>query len=108
MEFFWDAFAMNLPDFFDHVRKVTVYDPLAELLGAAQDGLIEYSYADAVKLAGHSCPTVAGAYLMTLTPLSRLYGRDLPERGHIKVEFPDDQQNGVTGSIPQVSGPLTV
>lgn len=33
-----------------------MYDPLAEFLGAAEGGLIEYGYADAVKLAGHSCP----------------------------------------------------
>jgi len=32
-------------------------DPLAELLGAAEGGIVEYRYADAVKLAGHSCPT---------------------------------------------------
>jgi hypothetical protein len=38
-----------------------LHDPLAELLGVAPGGLLDYSYADAVKLAGHSCPTVAGA-----------------------------------------------
>mgnify|MGYP003492414693 FL=1 len=40
-------------------------DPLAELLGAAEGGRLEYTYADAVKLTGHSCPTVAGAWLAT-------------------------------------------
>ena len=43
-------------------------DPLARFLGAAEDGVIEYTYADTVKLAGHSCPTVASAYLMTRVP----------------------------------------
>lgn len=31
----------------------------AQPCGAADRGLIEYGYADAVRLAGHSCPTVA-------------------------------------------------
>jgi len=98
---------MNHPAFFDDARKIIVYDPLAEFLGASRDGLIEYSYADAVKLAGHSCPTVAGAYLMTLGALSRLYGQDLPERGNIVVEFRNDQQSGVTGVIANVVGLIT-
>lgn len=51
---------MQLPAFFDEVPAIVVTDPLAETLGAAEGGLIEYRYVDAVKLAGHSCPTVAG------------------------------------------------
>ena len=42
---------MAFPEFFAHVPTVTLRDPLAELLGAADGGLIEYRYADAVKLA---------------------------------------------------------
>jgi PAS domain-containing protein len=58
------------PAFFDEVRSLVVYDPLAEFLGATGDGRIEYRYADAVRLAGHSCPTVAAAYWMTLKALT--------------------------------------
>jgi len=61
---------MQYPSFFDTARKITVYDPLAELLGAFDNGVIEYSYVDAVKLAGHSCPTVAGS--ATFLAISRL------------------------------------
>ncbi|MGP1615771.1 MAG: hypothetical protein ACTS5Y_12055, partial [Pollutimonas bauzanensis] len=64
---------MSHPSFFDTAARITMYDPLAELLGAADKGLIEYSYTEVVKLAGHSCPTVAGAYLMTLRALKHLY-----------------------------------
>ncbi|MGV8893060.1 MAG: FmdE family protein [Burkholderiaceae bacterium] len=93
--------------FFDEARKITVYDPLAEFLGAAENGVIEYSYADAVKLAGHSCPTVAGAYLMTLKALARLYGDKLPQRGCIQVEFCNTLQSGVTGVIANVVSLIT-
>ncbi len=69
---------MQTPAFFDAVASIGVADPLAELLGAAEGGRIEYRYLDAVKLAGHSCPTVAGAWLMTRTALARLYPDGAP------------------------------
>jgi hypothetical protein len=98
---------MSYPAFFDRAEKITMHDPLAELLGAAHSGLIEYSYADAVKLAGHSCPTVAGAYLMTLKALKHLYGSELPQRGSIKVEFYNERDSGVTGVIANVVSLIT-
>lgn len=98
---------MAFPGFFDAVPGITLRDPLAEFLGAAEGGLIEYGYADAVKLAGHSCPTVAGAYLLTCRALRALYAETLPERGAIRVDFRDAQANGVTGVIAGVVGLLT-
>lgn len=56
---------MRTPAFYEQVAPVVLHDALAQTLGATLDGLIEYRYLDAVKLAGHSCPTVAGAWLMT-------------------------------------------
>lgn len=55
---------MDFPDFFDKVPTISMREPLAKFLGASKSGIITYNYSDAVKLAGHSCPTVAGAYLM--------------------------------------------
>ncbi len=98
---------MNTPSFYDDVPRITLYDPLAEFLGAAAKGIIEYSYIDAVKLAGHSCPTVAGAWLMTRKALASLYGDELPVRGAIQVSFRDGQADGVTGVIANVAGLLT-
>lgn len=98
---------MQTPAFFDQVRRLTVRDPLAEFLGAADGGLIEYSYLDAVKLAGHSCPTVAAAYWMTLKALEYLYPEGSPQRGGIRVEFREDQLSGVTGVIANVVAMLT-
>lgn len=98
---------MRCPYFFDQVRPIVMYDPLAEFLGAAEGGLVEYRYVDAVKLAGHSCPTVAGAYLMILKALARLYGGDRPERGAVGVELRDDAAAGVTGVIANVAGLVT-
>ncbi|HQC29212.1 MAG TPA: hypothetical protein PK342_07480 [Methylotenera sp.] len=56
---------MKYPAFINDIPKIKLYDPLAEFLGTIDDGIIEYGYIDAIKLAGHSCPTVASAYWMT-------------------------------------------
>lgn len=98
---------MNYPDFFDAVPKISLYDPLAEFLGATEDGIIQYGYYDAVRLAGHSCPTVACAYWSTYKALSFLYPDALPVRGDIRVEFSQDSTSGVTGVIANVVSMLT-
>jgi hypothetical protein len=98
---------MRYPAFFDTVPRLRVRDPLAKFLGAIDDGVIEYGYVDAVKLAGHSCPTVASAYWLTHRALAALYGDDLAERGTIRVEFRDDRAAGVTGVIANVVSMLT-
>lgn len=97
----------RFPEFFDRAPVLTVRDPLAEFLGAAQNGIIEYHYADAVRLCGHSCPTVAGAYLMTLKGLQTLYGADLPERGNIEAAVQGARDQGTTGVTASVVQLLT-
>ena len=93
---------MAFPDFFAEVPTLTLHDGLAQLLGASDDGVIEYHYADAVRLAGHSCPTVAGGWLSARAALRHLYGDELPERGGINVYLNGAENAGVTGVIGQV------
>lgn len=91
-----------MASFFDQVPSLRLRDRLSQLLGASDDGIIEYQYPDAVRLAGHSCPTVAGAWLTARAGLSALYGDDMPERGNISVFLPEGEDQGVTGVIGQV------
>ncbi|MFC4297499.1 MAG: FmdE family protein [Castellaniella sp.] len=98
---------MAFPAFFAQAPRVALHDPLAGLLGASDDGLIEYGYEDAVRLAGHSCPTVAGAWLMTVRALRALYPDTVPQRGDIDVTFADSATQGVTGVIANVVGLVT-
>lgn len=95
------------PDFVQLAPRITVRDPLAAFLGAAADGLIEYSYADAIKLAGHSCPTVASAYLMARAALAALYPDTIAERGGVRVELPQPASEGVSGVIGNVLSLVT-
>jgi hypothetical protein len=98
---------MNYPKFFDAVPGISLYDPLAEFLGATQDGILQYGYVDAVRLAGHSCPTVASAYWSTCKALAFLYPDTMPVRGDIRVEFSQGGTSGVTGVIANVVSMLT-
>ena len=98
---------MAFPEFFDAVPRIRVRDPLAQFLGAAAEGVFEYGYVDAVKLAAHSCPTVAAAYLLTRAALRALYPDALPERGGVRVELRADRLDGVTGVTANVIGLLT-
>jgi hypothetical protein len=98
---------MMFPEFFAQVPPLLLRDPLAELLGAAQDGLMEYRYSDAVKLAGHSCPTVAGAWLLSRRALMRLHAQGVPERGNLRVELRESQETGTTGVIGGVIALIT-
>lgn len=93
---------MKYLKFFDDVEKIVLEDELAKFLGVNDDGLIDISYADVVKTAGHSCATVAGAYLVALHGLKALYKDEIPKRGEIKVELkksPTDNNAGVVGCV---------
>lgn len=96
-----------MPEFFAEVPALRLRDPLAQFLGAAEGGVLEYRYVDAVRLAGHSCPTVAAAWNMTRRALVALYPDELPQRGGIRAEFRDDRRAGVTGVIAAVVTLLT-
>lgn len=97
---------MLTPSFYNDAPSIDLVDPLSIFLGAV-DGAITYNYVDVVKLAGHSCPTVAGAYLMTKSALEHLYGDETPVRGNLKVEMSDAVDDGVTGVVGNVIGMIT-
>jgi hypothetical protein len=98
---------MAFPAFYDKAPRIQMRDPLSDLLGASEKGLIEYSYEDAVRLAGHSCPTVAGTWLMLARGLKHLYADGAPERGAIWVKFPEPQTSGVTGVMAAIATLVT-
>ncbi|HIP46490.1 MAG TPA: hypothetical protein EYG95_02905 [Campylobacterales bacterium] len=98
---------MQYPLFFECVESIILQDPLSAVLGAFENGQIEYTYLDVVKSAGHSCPTVAGAYLMTWRALDALYPDSIPLRGGIKVAFKEAESDGVAGVIGNVIAQIT-
>jgi hypothetical protein len=98
---------MNYPLFFNDIETIKLQDELSDFLGSFEDGIVEFSYLDIVKSAGHSCPTVAGAYLMCLVGLKTLYKDEIPKRGEIFVSFQDDCLESVAGVIASVVTQIT-
>ncbi len=95
-------------DFFNQVPPIKLTDPLAAVLGAVEEGeIFEYHYSDAVKLSGHSCPAVSGAFKMTELALAELYGSEIPVRGNIRVTIKGEAENGANGPISQVISFIT-
>jgi len=99
---------MKYLKFFDEIEKIIVHDELCKFLGVNEDGVLEFSYADIVKSAGHSCGTVSGAYLISLEGLKELYSNEeLPERGMIKVELKKTEEEENTGVVGFVLSNIT-
>ncbi len=98
---------MHYPNFYNKIENIKLQDNLSDFLGSFEEGIIEFSYLDIVKIAGHSCPTVLGAYLMSLEGLKALYPLELPRRGEIKVEFKESITDGTTGVVANVIGIIT-
>ena len=98
---------MKYPEYYDNVKEISLTDPLADVLGSLDEGKVTFSYLQIVKSAGHSCPTVAGAYLITRKALEALYGVETPVRGNIKVEFKENIEEGVAGVIANVISNIT-
>lgn len=94
--------------FYDEVEPIKLKDPLAAFLGAIDENEeFIFTYEDAVKLAGHSCPAVSGAYKVTQKALSALYGSEIPIRGGISVKILGNVDNGANGPISQVISLIT-
>jgi len=95
---------MEYPKFYDSVEPFILKDELSNFLGATKDGIVEISYLDCVKLASHSCPTVAGSFIVAKVALKELFGDEIPKRGEIKVELSEAKSAGVAGVIGNVIG----
>jgi hypothetical protein len=98
---------MKYPDFYDKVEPIQVVDPIAAILGAFEEGKYAISYLDVVKSAGHSCPTVAGAYIMTAAAMKVLFGDERVVRGDVDVSFEEDLEDGVAGVVGNVISHIT-
>jgi len=98
---------MKYPEFFDAIEHIVLVDGLSALLGSTEEGIIDYSYLEIVKMAGHSCAVVSGAYIMILKGLKELYGNEMPKRGEIKVELREQLTDGNTGVFAAVYSNIT-
>ena len=86
---------------------ITLFEPLIDFFGTPINKNVEFKLEDVFKVAGHACPTVLGAYLMTYYSLKALYGENLPVRGEIEISFQTSEDNSTTGVVGSVMGMIT-
>lgn len=93
----------------NRVSPIRMREPLAETLGALgmPGTVLDYNYVDVVKMAGHACPTVSGAYLVVQMALEKLYAPSIPVRGEIEVIVYGEPDDGVYGVMAQVFSFIT-
>lgn len=89
--------------------EVKIHDPLAEYLGGPDKvTTFSVSIVDAARLAGHLCPSVAGAFLATRAAVEVLF----PDtktciRGLLEVDLSGAPHEGATGPIGHVISYIT-
>lgn len=98
---------MTTPDFYKEIKTIKLQDELADFLGAFEDGIIEFSYEEVAKMAGHSCATVASSYLMIAKALQFLHPNEIAKRGNIEVFINGAKDEGVNGVIAKVASLIT-
>lgn len=99
--------SMTYPDYYHEIEHIVLKDHLSQFLGSTGEGIIDFSYLDIVKTAGHGCVLVSGTYLMALKGLKKLYGNEMPVRGEIKVELRGTLDEGNSGAAAQVLSNIT-
>ncbi len=96
-------------DFLNEIEPIRLREPLAQTLGAFKDDevVLEYSFAETVKMAGHACPTVSCAYVGLHKAIEALYPGEVPVRGDISVVVYGEPDDGAYGVMAQVFAFIT-
>ncbi|WP_336001067.1 hypothetical protein [Halorientalis halophila] len=90
------------------VDPIEIRDPVAEALGVLEPGdPFVVTYRDAVKEAGHSCPTASGAYRIVQLGLDALYPDDYPVRSEIEVQAAGPRDDAAYGVMSRIVSYVT-
>lgn len=93
---------------YDEIAPIEIRDPVAEALAVLDPGdPFVVTYADAVKAAGHSCPTAAGAFRIAQTGLDALYPDEHPVRGDVEVFAGGPKEDATYGVMSRVISYIT-
>lgn len=90
-------------------QSIKVHDSFAAFLGGPADvENFSISIIDAARLAGHLCPSIAGAFVMTRAAVKALFPKtNTCERGQVKIDVAGAANEGVLGPITQVMTYIT-
>ncbi|MDG5813947.1 hypothetical protein QA601_02570 [Chitinispirillales bacterium ANBcel5] len=96
-------------DFFAAVEPIRMRDPLATLFGAfkGENDIIEYSFTDVIKAAGHACPTISMTYVACKYVVKALFPDGIGQRGDMSVIVHGEKDDGSYGVMAQVFSLIT-
>lgn len=83
---------------------INIKEPFAQFLEADKEEFeFQISLLDVVRFAGHACPAMIGAFLISQRAIAELYPESLTlVRGDIKIEINAPVELGATGPISNV------
>lgn len=83
---------------------IDIFDPFAEFLLADQDEYrFKTSLLDVVRFAGHACPAMIGAFLISQRAVKEIFPEtNICIRGQVLIEIPGSVTQGATGPISNV------
>ncbi len=89
--------------------QIQVYEPFAHFLKSSErEYRFSISLLDVVRLAGHACPSMIGAFLTTREAVRQLYpDTETCVRGQLRVALPGKATDGATGPIANVISYIT-
>lgn len=94
--------ALWTQDYITQVPPIMMMEPYFQIFGQSQVA-VPYTYENAVKLSGHSCGAVAGAWTIARKALEVLYPNgEIPVRGQIAVEAPGAEDEWFVGVFGEV------
>jgi hypothetical protein len=89
-------------------EPIEIRDPVAEALAVLEPGEpFVITYTDAVKEAGHSCPTASGAYRIAQVGLDALYPDGYPVRSEIEVQAAGPRDDATYGVMSRIISYVT-
>ncbi|WP_225336053.1 hypothetical protein [Halomicrobium urmianum] len=92
----------------DDADPIEIRDPVAEALGVLEpDEPFVITYTDAVKEAGHSCPTASGAFRIAQLGLDALYPDGDPVRSEIEVQAAGPRDDATYGVMSRIISYVT-
>ncbi len=83
--------------------EIKIHDPLASFLGGpAPVERFNITLQDCARLAGHLCPSVAGAFLISRAAVQELFSEGVCVRGTLAVDIAEAHDSGATGPMAHV------
>lgn len=84
-------------------NKIHVREPFAEFLKATSTEFdFELSLLDVVRFAGHACPSMIGAFIISKKATEELFENQIVIRGDVQVSTSSSVNSGATGPICNV------